>query len=228
MGKEEIQMIINRWNAQEGEVVMTLEFYHNGIREVSEGPYGYLLLGLVYEWQEEDKCLRIKNAILVPVDRKLRYSMGMALYEDMFERPFADIYEENGKHYYKGELISNYGMVKIPETLTTVEEEKKWSSSRINRKFYNGNGSLRYSINPVCTDFAEFDKIYKELYACVLSFDPDTLTGSAVGFDGLGKICECRYNHPVQELYQKIIDDFPLRTYNPGKEAYERGLKMEI
>jgi hypothetical protein len=220
-------MKIIRWKAQEGETVMTTEFYHNGICEVSEGPYGYLFLGLVYEWREEDKCLQIKNAILIQVDRKLGYSMGMALYEDMFERPFAEIYEENGIHYYKGTPILNYKMLNIPEILSGIEEEEQHFGHGVIRRFYS-KGPLKYSINPICTGYGEFDKVYKELYACVLSFDAETMTGSAVGFDALGKICECRYKHPVEELYEKMIDDFPLRFHKPGEEAYARGLEFNF
>ena len=29
---------------------------HNGITKISEGPYGYLILGLVYKWKDNAKC----------------------------------------------------------------------------------------------------------------------------------------------------------------------------
>jgi hypothetical protein len=95
------------------------------------------------------------------------------------------------------------------------------------RRFYS-KGPLKYSVNPICTGYGEFDKVYKELYACVLSFDPETMTGSAVGFDALGKICECRYKHPVEELYEEMINDYPLRFHKPGEEAYARGLEFSF
>ena len=49
-----------------------LAFIHDGIQEVSKSPYGYLILGLVYKWDENAKCLERKNVILVEVDMKLK------------------------------------------------------------------------------------------------------------------------------------------------------------
>ena len=72
-----------------------VEFFHGDMHETSEGPYGFLLLGLVYLWDESTRALKIKSAILVRMDLKLRYPLEPPLYEDMFEYPYEDIYEES-------------------------------------------------------------------------------------------------------------------------------------
>lgn len=209
---------------------MSMEFYHHGVHEISEGPYGYIILGLVYDWDNEEKCLRIKKVELVEIDMKLGYPIGTALYEDRYEHPFADIYEENGKYYYKGQPVLNYKMLNIPETLTGIEEEEGGFDHHVKRRFYNSDGPLKYSVNPLCMGHGVFEKVYRELYACMLSFDEETLTGTAVGFDALGKLQSFKYKneYSIEELYEKMISPYNLRYSKPEDEDYARGLEFSF
>ena len=206
-----------------------VEFFHGGVHEKPEGPYGYLLLGLVYLWDESARALKIKSAILVRMDLKLRYPLEPPLYEDRFEYPYEDIYEENGQHFYNGYPIINYKLLSIPETLTCVVEKKEAWNQDYKRYFYNRDGALKYSVNTQCTDYSRlFRGRYTELYACVLSFDEKTMTGSGVGFDSLGKIQDFTYGEPVDSLYDQLVDEWRFRDCRPGEEAYARALEMGI
>lgn len=196
--------------------------YRNGTYEQSVGPYGYLLLGLTYRLNEERRILKLENAILVMIDLKLRCVEEIALYEDMFERPFVEIYEINGGHFYQGLPILNFDSLNIPEALTGVSEAEEMYQGKRLKSFINQGGPLKYSVNPICTSLSVFDDTYKELYACVLAFNPETKTGRAVGFDPLWKLTAYDYDLPVEDFY-KLIDNLPARKFVPGSDIYERG-----
>lgn len=95
---------------------------HNGEIKESHGPYGYLCLGLVYLWNNENKCLNIDKIILVKVDLKLRCPITAGLYYDMFQKPFSDVYEKNGIFFYRGLPIINYKQLNIPKKMVGIKE----------------------------------------------------------------------------------------------------------
>ena len=205
------------------------EFIHGGVREISEGPYGYILLGLVYLWDDITKSLKIEKVILVEVDLKLKYTVEISFYYDMFARPYKGIYEENGTYFYNGTPVINYKDLNIPETLTGVVEKEDWLHHDYNRFFYNHNGYLKYSVNPVCTDYSSpFRTQYTELYSCILSFDEKTMTGSGVGFDVLGKIQKYNYMTDIDELYRELANEKSLKYRDPDKEGYKRVLEQGL
>lgn len=179
----------------------------NGEHKKSEGPYGYLILGLVYRWDDRGKCLRIKDCVLVKVDMGIKKTVEAPLYEDMFRYPFDGIYEENGVFYYEECPIINYNMINIPETIFSVDENKseRLMDMDIPRCFRTHTGILKYSVNPMCSICSGFNDEYMELYSCILSFDERTNTGSGVGFDVLGKIVQINYMRPIDELFEKMI-----------------------
>jgi len=204
------------------------EFIHNGVHEISEGPYGYLILGLGYHWNSENKYLEIKEVYLAQVDMKLRYSVDEGLYEDRYRHSFSDIYKEDGKYYCDEKPILNYSEIVIPDILTGVTEEENWFRGNTNRRFYNTAGPLKYSVNPVCTGNGRFEEKYREFYACILSFDEKTLTGTAVGFDCLGKLISIDYKATIEEIYKELINDYPIVHHEPGEEIYDRGLEFSF
>ncbi len=207
-----------------------VDFFHGGEHEKSEGPYGFILLGLVYLWDESARALKIESVILVRVDLRLRYSIEYSLYEDMFEHPYKDIYEENGHYFYDGYPVINYKLLSIPETLTCVAEKKEAWEHSCKRYFCNPDGDLKYSVNTKCTDYSSpFRSRYIELYACLLSFDEKTMTGSGVGFDALGKIQVFNYGEPIDSLYDELVDEGRFRYCSPpGEEGHARALELGI
>ena len=68
----------------------------------------------------------------------------------------------------------------------------------------------------VCVSQASFIEEYRELYACILSYDEKTLTGTAVGFDELGKLESIYYKTPVDEIcdYKEIHDSIKGKNYD--------------
>lgn len=148
----------------------------------------------------------------------------------MFEEPFSDVYEENGIFFYRGLPIINYKQLNIPEKIETGIEEIKYTYSDNTKKWlYNTEGSLRYSINPisgnVCGD--SFDDKYLEIYSCVLDFDEETLMGTAVGFEVLGKITPLSNKLSVEALYKYLIHDSGHRSTWEAhyEESYKRSLE---
>lgn len=204
-----------------------ISFTHNGITEISEGPYGYLILGLVYKWNDNAKCYEIKNVILVEVDMKLKYSVELPVYYDTLEHPFEEIYEENGKHFFRNKPVLNFGMVNIPKTLTDIKEDP-WSHET-SRRFYNTTGPLKYSVNPICTGWGGFRDRYIEFYACILSFDEKTQTATGVGFDVLGKIEESNYPMiSIDRLRKELINVSRLNRHKSGEEEYDRAMEFNF
>ena len=198
---------------------------HNGEIKESHGPYGYLCLGLVYLWNNENKCLNIDKIILVKMDLKLRCPITAGLYYDMFQKPFSDVYEKNGIFFYRGLPIINYKQLNIPKKMVGIKEIQKDSTTLAIRFFYNNEGPLKYSINPIsgnaCGDF--FEKKYYELYSCILDFDENTLQGSAVGFEILGKITPITNKVSVDILYKNLVYDSEHRL--SWEEYYEESCK---
>lgn len=198
----------------------------------SKGPYGYLCLGLVYFWKNDEKVLELQKLVLIKVDIKLRNAIEMPLYYNHFEVGIDQIIEKDGKHYYKKCRILNYEMIKIPTKLSDVNDvddvDDFWSH-REEKNFLNKDGLLKHSINRACRvsrDF--FDKEYVELYACALDFDKEKLTGLVVGFDCLGKI---NWNYislkgitDLEYIRKSFLMDKVLcnRKINEDREARER------
>ena len=120
--------------------------------------------------------------------------------------------------------------MRIPETLTCVAEKEEAWGDNCKRYFYNPDGDLKYSVNTKCTDYASpFRRRYIELYACLLSFDEQTMTGSGVGFDALGKIQDFNYGEPIDSLYDELVDEGRFRYCRPaGEEGYARALELGI
>ncbi len=142
------------------------EFIHGCVHEESEGPYGFIILGLAYHWNEDDKALKINSVMLVRVDLILRCSVEPPLYEDMFSYPYKGIYEKDGQYFYDGCPVINYKMLNIPETLTGVVVERESFFHHSYKRFLNSHGGgLKYSVNPICVLYStNFKTMYTELY----------------------------------------------------------------
>ena len=187
----------------------SVQFSINGKFVTSEGPYGYVILGLNYKWDDCSKVLKIYTVELIKVDMKLRYSVDGGMYRDIYERLYSDIYVKNGTYYYNDIPIINYGLLNIPEVLKGfVEKNSDRNLYNMERRFYNKRnvGNLMYSINPICTGKSAFDTIYRELYACIFSFDAKTLTASGIGFDVLGKLMPFNSKCSLNTLYKGLIN----------------------
>ena len=173
----------------------------------SKGPYGYLCLGLSYCRNHDDGPLELDNMILVCVDIRLRESIDLPLYWDMFEHPMDEITEKDGSYYYNECPILNSAMLKIPKSLDSAEK----------------------MVNRVCVERrTSVSKRYMELYACVLDFDEKTLRGSLVGFDCLGKILRRRFDlngkSNRDDIRKELLEDM-VQFHWKGSAEYEKRKK---
>ena len=197
--------------------------YING--QESKGPYGYLCVGLSYDWDNEKRILVLERLVLVKLDLKLRECIELPLYYDRFECK-NEIKEKEGKYYYQDCLILNFDMLEIPDQLDCViEKENIFEEEK--RTFINSKGRTKYSVNRVCRrQSTSFRDNYTELYACVIDFDKESLHGTLVGFDCLGKILCRNFSLKglirVQDIRQTLLKDMVLFDLKYDEESNTR------
>ena len=147
----------------------------------SKGPYGYVCTGLLYS-KDGDNMFALNKLVLVIVDMTLKECIEMPLYTDRFEYSPDEIIEKDGAHYCKSFMgddipILNYDKLNIPQRLECKTGIPVGTGNRIAR-----------------SEVDVWGEKYRELYAFLLDFDKDTMTGEVLGFDGLGKIFRQRMN----------------------------------